>query len=404
MRPLETLWLSSKKDSTITTHIVPRPPYLTDPSIDTFPTEPHNTTHTALCPHPRPSLRAEAAPSIAIHLPALERPLPSGRQIRRLRQREESVFYSKMLSRQHAEVLEEGGKIYIKDITSSNGTFINDKRLSSEGHNSDPFELKSDDIADTHVAARAEQHQRMHSVSGTDRGLHVQQRLGIAGLGGVGGIGVGRQPPGVIVGLGGMNGGRKPKSSPSYTVPNLPKASAAWVVSGCGPLGKTGLMFGVILSRLQGEVQKNWETGAELAPADLPLFPIYLPPICAPPQDMAQPLPTAPVVVPASISTEGATGGAGTSPSSSSPPAATTSSGAERERLRSVGATATSSASSAASATVNPSTSTSTQPTTTTASDNNATALPEAIIQDLQSQLAGHFERMCHLEGVMLKQ
>ncbi|PPQ90679.1 hypothetical protein CVT25_003898 [Psilocybe cyanescens] len=113
---------------------------------------------------------------------------------------------------------------------------------------------------------------------------------------------------------------------------------------------------------------------------------------------------TAPVVVPASISMEGATGGAGMSPSSSSPPAATTSSGAEREQLTFVGATPTSSASSAASATANPSTSTSTQPTTTTASDNNATALPAAIIQDLQSQLAGHFERVCHLAGVISEQ
>ncbi|PPQ89690.1 hypothetical protein CVT25_014222, partial [Psilocybe cyanescens] len=167
-------------------------------------------------------------------------------------------FDSKVLSR-HMEVWEDGGKTYIKDITSSNGTFINDERLSSEGHESDPFELKSDDIAaliditgennktiihdqaarhDTHVAARAEQHQRMHSFSGTDRGLHVQQHLGIAGLGGVGGIGVGGQPPDVIEGLGGMNGGRKRKRSPSNTVPNLPKASAAWMVSACGPLAR----------------------------------------------------------------------------------------------------------------------------------------------------------------------
>jgi pSer/pThr/pTyr-binding forkhead associated (FHA) protein len=33
-----------------------------------------------------------------------------------------------------------------KDVKSSNGTFINSERLSSEGHESEPFELKSDDI------------------------------------------------------------------------------------------------------------------------------------------------------------------------------------------------------------------------------------------------------------------
>jgi len=37
-------------------------------------------------------------------------------------------------------------KIYIKDVRSSNGTFINGERLSSEGQESEPFELKSDDI------------------------------------------------------------------------------------------------------------------------------------------------------------------------------------------------------------------------------------------------------------------
>ncbi|PPQ87156.1 hypothetical protein CVT25_000146 [Psilocybe cyanescens] len=52
----------------------------------------------------------------------------------------------KVLSRQHAEVWEEGGKIYVKDVKSSNGSFIYGERLSSEGHELDPFELKSDDI------------------------------------------------------------------------------------------------------------------------------------------------------------------------------------------------------------------------------------------------------------------
>ena len=75
-------------------------------------------------------------------------------------------FDSKVLSRQHAEVWEQDGKvianlpcplvwvhednpalqIYIKDVKSSNGTFINGERLSGEGLESEPFELKSDDI------------------------------------------------------------------------------------------------------------------------------------------------------------------------------------------------------------------------------------------------------------------
>ena len=74
-------------------------------------------------------------------------------------------FDSKVLSRQHAEVWEQDAKvipnllllswghednpalqIYIKDVKSSNGTFINGERLSGEGLESEPFELKSDDI------------------------------------------------------------------------------------------------------------------------------------------------------------------------------------------------------------------------------------------------------------------
>ncbi|KZT63109.1 hypothetical protein DAEQUDRAFT_638877, partial [Daedalea quercina L-15889] len=60
-------------------------------------------------------------------------------------------FDSKVLSRQHAEVWEEGGKacyIYIKDVKSSNRTFINGERLSPEGLESEPFELKSEDIVE----------------------------------------------------------------------------------------------------------------------------------------------------------------------------------------------------------------------------------------------------------------
>lgn len=51
-----------------------------------------------------------------------------------------------MLSRQHADVWEESGKLFIRDVKSANGTFINAERLSAEAVKSDPFELKTDDI------------------------------------------------------------------------------------------------------------------------------------------------------------------------------------------------------------------------------------------------------------------
>ncbi|KAJ3298817.1 hypothetical protein HK104_010265 [Borealophlyctis nickersoniae] len=55
------------------------------------------------------------------------------------------VFDSKVLSRNHAEVWCEDGKVWIKDVKSSNGTFVNDQRLSEESTESAPKELKTGD-------------------------------------------------------------------------------------------------------------------------------------------------------------------------------------------------------------------------------------------------------------------
>ncbi|KAJ7493107.1 SMAD/FHA domain-containing protein [Mycena galericulata] len=60
------------------------------------------------------------------------------------------VFESRVLSRQHAEVWVEDGRILIRDVKSSNGTFVNGERLSAEGQESEPFELRSDDILVSH--------------------------------------------------------------------------------------------------------------------------------------------------------------------------------------------------------------------------------------------------------------
>jgi FHA domain len=87
-------------------------------------------------------------------------------------------FDSAVLSRQHAQVREEGVKVCMcaiyrshlgsrslfcrstsKNVESSNGTFINGKRLSLEGLESEPYELKSDDIV---VSSN---HIRPHSLS-----------------------------------------------------------------------------------------------------------------------------------------------------------------------------------------------------------------------------------------------
>jgi pSer/pThr/pTyr-binding forkhead associated (FHA) protein len=77
-----------------------------------------------------------------------------------------SFFNSKALSRQHAEVWEEASKvsprflqhtlmqIFIKDVKSSNGRFINGDRLSTKSAESEPCELKSDDIVEFGIYTR----------------------------------------------------------------------------------------------------------------------------------------------------------------------------------------------------------------------------------------------------------
>lgn len=56
-------------------------------------------------------------------------------------------FDSKVLSRQHAEIWAERGsaKIFIRDVKSSNGTFVNGTRLSQENRESEPHELQTAD-------------------------------------------------------------------------------------------------------------------------------------------------------------------------------------------------------------------------------------------------------------------
>ncbi|KAE9396920.1 SMAD/FHA domain-containing protein [Gymnopus androsaceus JB14] len=58
------------------------------------------------------------------------------------------VFDARVVSRQHAEIWEEGNQIFIKDLKSTNGTFVNGERLSPEGIESDPYQLKSGDIVE----------------------------------------------------------------------------------------------------------------------------------------------------------------------------------------------------------------------------------------------------------------
>ncbi|KAK2459473.1 hypothetical protein APHAL10511_008507 [Amanita phalloides] len=220
-------------------------------------------------------------------------------------------FDSKVLSRQHAEVWEEGGKIFIKDVKSSNGTFINGERLSPESVESEPFELKGDDIVefgidivgednktiihhkvaarvvcvfneqDVQVAARAEQHQQQQQYHQGAAGLHSGQPNPNSSAGTFNFAGAQQQrrtqlAQQGLTGMGGMGGNIRPP-------------------------GKSGLSFELIFSRLQGELQKTKDTGMELQnltsalgeiqdtlggalPQDMPPPPHALPPVRPPQQ------------------------------------------------------------------------------------------------------------------------
>ena len=77
-------------------------------------------------------------------------------------------FDSKVLSRAHAEVwADRSGKIFIRDIKSSNGTFVNGERLSLENRESEPHELREHDVLELGIDIVSEDQKEIvhHKVS-----------------------------------------------------------------------------------------------------------------------------------------------------------------------------------------------------------------------------------------------
>ncbi|GHJ87254.1 hypothetical protein NliqN6_3656 [Naganishia liquefaciens] len=202
-----------------------------------------------------------------IHLPPNER-IKIGRQTNAKTQPGErnGYFDSKVLSRMHAEVWQHDGKIFIKDVKSSNGTFVNGDRLSAEGVESEPFELKSEDMVEFGIDIISEDNKTIvhHKVSAKaycvfdvdDAGLSARQ--------------VARartkelsqyypHDPRTSMGPQRRNGNQGPLQQ--------------GVAPGGQPLGMNmmsaggkaaGLNFDHVLHRLQTELQKSKETGSEL--------------------------------------------------------------------------------------------------------------------------------------------
>ncbi|KAI0300593.1 hypothetical protein B0F90DRAFT_1668384 [Multifurca ochricompacta] len=248
--------------------------------------------------------------------------LPQGQRIKIGRQtnaktapgERNGFFDSKVLSRQHAEVWEDSGKIYIKDVKSSNGTFINGERLSAEGAESEPFELKTGDIVEFGIDIVGEDNKTIvhHKVAARVVCVLTEQEAQLAAR-----VESHQNPPSLTT-LSSQPGSSNGTSAFNFTGtqnatgPARRPAIQQQGLVGMGGMGanmrapgKSGITFDHILSRLQGELQKSRETGAELhslttamneihetlggnLPQTLPSYPQTLPPVL-PPQ---QPLPT----------------------------------------------------------------------------------------------------------------
>ncbi|KAJ7074466.1 hypothetical protein C8F01DRAFT_1100571 [Mycena amicta] len=248
--------------------------------------------------------------------------IPSGQRIKIGRQTNaktnptalNAYFDSKVLSRQHAEVWEENDKIFIKDVKSSNGTFINGERLSQEGLESEPFELHSDDIVEFGIDIVGEDNKTIihHKVAARVACIFNEQQAAIAaraeqqqqqnqGYSQSPILPQGGPGSGFNFAPGGPQGRRPPMQQ------QQPPHQALGSMGGSiRPPGKGGLTFDHILTRLQGELNKSRETGQDLQtlssamndiqdtlggslPSNLPQYPHALPPVRPP---SAQPVAT----------------------------------------------------------------------------------------------------------------
>ena len=82
-----------------------------------------------------------------LNVPRFPETLQVGRQMAKSRvDRTNGLFDSSLVSRNHAELwADEVGKVWIKDVKSSQGTFVNGERLSAENQASEPRELRAGD-------------------------------------------------------------------------------------------------------------------------------------------------------------------------------------------------------------------------------------------------------------------
>ncbi|KAF9897305.1 hypothetical protein BX616_005832, partial [Lobosporangium transversale] len=150
-------------------------------------------------------------------------------------------FDSKVLSRVHAEVWAENGKVFIRDVKSSNGTFLNGKRLSAENVESEPFVLNQNDHLEFGIDIMDENGSLLHE--------KVACKIYISRMS--------YPTPG---GSPQETHAKLKSSSPLGSGPNSVKSSSG---SGVGVAGQS-TNIDLIISRLQNELTRSQETNADL--------------------------------------------------------------------------------------------------------------------------------------------
>ncbi|EPQ26731.1 uncharacterized protein PFL1_05710 [Pseudozyma flocculosa PF-1] len=186
-------------------------------------------------------------------------------------------FDSKVLSRMHAEVWCQDGKVFIKDVRSSNGTFINGERLSPEAQESDVFELHNEDMVEFGIDIVGDDSKtiihhkvacRVYLVITAEDALGLRNDFASLYRGGVHGGPLGNNG----VGPGAEGGLRR---------------------------GKAGFSFDHVLSKLQNELQRSKEQWNDLGSLTTTMHDIHetlgggAAPMANPPyQHMVPPLPS----------------------------------------------------------------------------------------------------------------
>ncbi|KAF9976834.1 hypothetical protein BGZ65_007659 [Modicella reniformis] len=149
-------------------------------------------------------------------------------------------FDSKVLSRIHAEVWSDQSKVFIRDLKSSNGTFLNGRRLSPENVESDSFVLNQNDHLEFGIDIMDENGSLLHE--------KVACKIFISRL---------PYPT--------------PRGSPKESHPKLrsssPTGSGSSTKSTTAPSAVSGgqsTNIDLIISRLQSELTRSQETNADL--------------------------------------------------------------------------------------------------------------------------------------------